>query len=217
MRRWLFNILCLLSLLLCIGMLVVWVRSYFRFDHWETIIDLYTFAPEPPNLRSLPPSRRITTRIILGRQLKSSLGCFGVSWDRMHLDLTQGNASVPADRPATIQKWRTWSTPKVRPLSPRLDKFAGVGYYSSNLTDRSDPTHVRTLQYRIVQIPYWLPTVLLSALPLCWLRIGRRRATATGFCRVCGYDLRASPDRCPECGRAALRLQISEIESEGVR
>jgi hypothetical protein len=54
----------------------------------------------------------------------------------------------------------------------------------------------------IVLIPCWMPVAILGGVAFFVLarRLYRRRRYKPGLCRKCGYDLRASPERCPECG-----------------
>jgi hypothetical protein len=53
-----------------------------------------------------------------------------------------------------------------------------------------------------VAVPHWLPVGLLMIPPMTWLvtERRRRRRPRRGRCAKCGYDLRATPGRCPECG-----------------
>ena len=59
----------------------------------------------------------------------------------------------------------------------------------------------------VVVFPAWLPTGVFAVLPLVRGAsfVRRRRRVREGHCEKCGYDLRATPERCPECGAAAIK------------
>ena len=56
--------------------------------------------------------------------------------------------------------------------------------------------------YRALIMPHWSLALLFAILPALYLRstIRSRRRRRIGHCPRCGYDLRATPERCPECG-----------------
>jgi lipopolysaccharide biosynthesis regulator YciM len=54
----------------------------------------------------------------------------------------------------------------------------------------------------VMALPLALPAAAAAVLPsVVVARLFARRLRANrGRCRACGYDLRATPEKCPECG-----------------
>lgn len=59
---------------------------------------------------------------------------------------------------------------------------------------------------RLIVVPYWWLVIPTGILPFLWLvahypaLLRRFGQFPEGHCASCGYDLRASTHRCPECG-----------------
>jgi len=73
-----------------------------------------------------------------------------------------------------------------------------LGFTVARGTSRAGP-------FRYVVVPYWFVVLLTAILPVRWWLVRRRRRgrAFAGRCLDCGYDLRGTPGRCPECGAAA--------------
>jgi hypothetical protein len=139
--------------------------------------------------------------------LADSLHWVGVvepgGWGRLlGLDCGGGGAAIhvgayagSTERYGAPGRWR-WQSRDARPVD-----YAG-GSWGQRLGFKYASQRGGDFRWRAVVFPLWVPTVLFAALPLARgaMFVRRRRRVRGGHCVKCGYDLRATPERCPECG-----------------
>ena len=179
MKRVLFTIAAGLSLVMFMAVVGVWVRSLF-------CRDIVGFVSGNGN-GQLIQSIRGRLHIITSLDGRSS-GSFSHQADRLVPDaLWNGGMS---GYPVKVE----WHLGHVWQL------YSQHHYFSIDTI----PSRVLTTNHRLLVLPYWSPAALFSILPTIWLwrfvKYGRRRKI--GHCPKCNYDLRATPQRCPECGWA---------------
>jgi hypothetical protein len=108
-------------------------------------------------------------------------------------------------------------------LKRPLSIWERLGFDRTHLRQRTwdeDATRIVCLtQHDAISAPWWFITLLTALLPAvqgsrCLGRWCRRRRYPAGLCPTCGYDLRASRERCPECGSP---IHQSTIETQNSR
>ncbi len=173
----LFTFFCIVSLALCLAVCVLWIRSYWFSETiaWQTI-DGY---------------RRLTTRrgslelgLFLAPGTNKPADTFG---PRYNSDIPTGPFDwiniLDIDFPQNRIDWN----------------HAGFSWHQVR-EGRNGYTHVAAFA------PFWSIALLTGLLPLAWTAVRwrcrtlNRRHQAQDLCPNCGYDMRATPDRCPECG-----------------
>lgn len=108
---------------------------------------------------------------------------------------------MPSPMWSYSRTWRSWTFSAASYGAP---DFRILDFYS-----------VRGFGFYVASIPIWWITLGLGAFAVIvrWLDRGIW-ATRTGHCRICDYDLRATPERCPECGtRVAMPGTIAPSSS----
>jgi hypothetical protein len=116
-----------------------------------------------------------------------------------HAGLT---VSQVVHEPSGQAQWHT-SSESAYALDPSSPMYGFAGFSHEHIV--YDVGIFADFERRDLAMPYWFMSILLAIGPVLRLRatIRRRRRQRVGLCPACGYDLRATPDRCPECGRAA--------------
>ena len=199
LRRPIFGFITLLSLLVCVAASVLWARSYRRggdsaeFTHrgarWQvrTSRGGIRMDNEPQRRMELAPINSEGDRLIdeLVR----------VDKRLVRLGERYAGADPPPGPPAEgLRRLYERQQDIVGELEALSQKAKGM---------RLSPAAAHAA-------PRALPvcTFAAGALPAAWLaraamhRHRRRRRRSSNLCRACGYDLRATPERCPECGTA---------------
>jgi hypothetical protein len=173
------NLLTAVSLLLCVATCVVWVRSY-------QVGDWLTWRPFYNDARFYQ----------LGEGVLWTGGGHVAAGRMAYAD---GSEPGNPKRPEVTWAWGSSDRqvdPADLPNSVPSKHWAGFG-----VAGREMATHAHEWRW-LVWFPLWLPACLFAGVPALRLyrRVRRRRRNRGGLCSRCGYDLRATPGRCPECG-----------------
>lgn len=179
MRLCLFTIVSALSLLLAICMVFLWVRSYWGCDSigWVAFQGTYD----------------------RGVDLYSSPGRIGLGF--FHCIDHHPEWDSPAFLPRRAEF--TAETRADPPYGPHgRYNWGSFDFVYDGGDDRPGQRFQDII--RIVEVPSWSVVLCSLLLPSSWIISRRplrtRRRLALGLCTAFGYDLLASPDRCPECG-----------------
>ena len=184
MKRRLFTVLSALSLLLFVAVVVLWVRSY-RLGYSGEFIGF------------LESRHTETSETVWYAGVYSSHGRFGLGLTQF--DVAPGEPNRHHFKEGKRVVWGDQFCWERHPFtrSPAASRsWTGV---DMRLTWR-DPTG-ETIS-RGVAIPHYPLVVASAVLPAAVFRhsLRRYRRRRAGRCVECAYDLRATPDRCPECG-----------------
>jgi hypothetical protein len=173
-KRRVFNVLTVVSAVLCVATAALWVASFSRAFE-------IGYRPSPTRLW----------------YLNCSAGQMFIV--RRTGPLTPG--------PGSPQQGRfTWLTYPHPPLGPtnRHTAFSFLGFEMHSRMVSASANLVAVIW------PCWAVVLSTLLLPARWLQLRwiARRKRIAGMCMNCGYDLRATPERCPECGSVQQRARI---------
>ena len=98
--------------------------------------------------------------------------------------------------------------------SSKLERFSFAG-----ISFQSEPNPWENKIVRNLFVPFGHVMVLFALIIIIRCRkVQRLRTWKThGWCLSCGYDLRATPQQCPECGAVPKEMIDARITGEGTR
>lgn len=196
MSRRMLSVLSVLSLLVLAATVALWVRSYHRHD-WVYVQrkEVSTTFSEKWWHESAFEIHSLSGRILLASVIDSNAPA---SDSPLRSIRDWGNAAV----------WTASDEPRIgHRADDHLDPInENDVMIQEHWVQRHHAAHVQR------SIPFGFVVPIFLVFPAAQLAVRRRQARRrrSGRCVHCGYDLRASTDRCPECGAPVQKAAATE-------